>query len=107
LSSSITGSAVTRGGGGAGGAQSGNGGTGGTGGGGNKEQSGTVNTGGGGGGRDDANASSGAGGKGVVIVRYPKQYNITVGGGLTSSTTTVGTDKVTSFTDGTDNVSFS
>jgi hypothetical protein len=60
LSSSITGSAVTRGGGGAG-----NAGTGGTGGGGNGGSSGTANTGGGGGG------TAGNGGSGIVIVRYP------------------------------------
>jgi hypothetical protein len=60
LSSSITGSAVTRGGGGAG-----NAGTGGTGGGGNGNSNGTANTGGGGGG------TAGNGASGIVIVRYP------------------------------------
>jgi hypothetical protein len=60
LSSSITGSAVTRGGGGAG-----NAGTGGSGGGGNGGSNGTANTGGGGGG------TAGNGASGIVIVRYP------------------------------------
>jgi hypothetical protein len=69
-----------------------------------------VNTGGGGGGGtgyDAANGYPGSGGSGVVILRYPNTYTITVGSGLTSITTSVGTDKVTVFTAGTDTVSFS
>ena len=74
--------------------------------------SGTANTGGGGGGLGgQTNAglgySSGTGGSGIVIIRYPNTYTITVGSGLTSSTTTDGSDKVTSFTAGTDTISFS
>jgi hypothetical protein len=62
--------------------------------------SGTVNTGGGGG-------TDGNGGSGVVIVKYPDSYTISVGGGLTSSTATAGGFKVTTFTAGTDTISFS
>lgn len=74
--SSITGSSVTRAGGGGGGAND-SGGTGGTGGGGNGKgnngtgDAGTVNTGsGGGGGGGDVGGPGGAGGSGIVIVRY-------------------------------------
>jgi hypothetical protein len=42
-----------------------------------------------------------------VIIRYPNARTITVGSGLTSSTTTDGSDKVTTFTAGTDTISFS
>ena len=41
------------------------------------------------------------GGSGIVIVRYPNTYDITVGAGLTSSTVTDGDFKATSFTAGT------
>ena len=98
LASEITGSSVTR----AGGGGSHQNGGGGTGGGGNSNgQAGTANTGGGGGG------NNGAGASGVVILRYPASATITVGSGLTSSTATDGADKVTTFTAGTDNISFS
>jgi len=71
--------------------------------------SGTVNTGGGGGGggAGSSAATGGAGGSGVVILRYPNTFTISVGAGLTSSTTTDGSDKITSFTAGSDTVSFS
>jgi hypothetical protein len=46
------------------------------------------------------------GGSGVVIVRYPNTRTITIGGGLTGSTTTSGSDKITTFTAGTGIVSF-
>ena len=104
LSVSITGSAVTYAGGGGGGATTGgsggtsdmtSGSTGGAAGG--AGSAGTVNTG----------AAGGAGGSGIVILRYPNTYTITVGSGLTSSTATDGSDKVTSFTAGTDTISFS
>ena len=62
--------------------------------------------GGGGGGFSGGLAGGGAGGSGVVILRYPSDFTITVGGGLTSSTATSGTSKITTFTAGTDNVSF-
>jgi len=100
-SSSITGVATTYAGGGGGAAGTGTGTVpGGSGGGGNEGSAGTANTGGGGGARS-------TGGSGIVIVRYPNTFTITVGSGLTSSTTTVGSDKVTTFTAGSDTVSFS
>jgi hypothetical protein len=42
-----------------------------------------------------------------VIIKYPDTKTITVGGGLTSSTSTSGGYKVTTFTAGTGNVSWS
>ena len=48
----------------------------------------------------------GAGGSGIVIVRYPNTYTISVGSGLTSSTSTDGSDKITTFTAGSDTISF-
>ena len=120
LSNNITGSSVTYAGGGGGGSQSGgspgNRGTGGSGGGGNGAaytgsagSNGTPNTGGGGGGTayqisgGPAQAAGYGGGSGVVILRYPAGYAIS---GLSGSTVTVGTDKVTTFTAGTGNVQF-
>jgi hypothetical protein len=51
--------------------------------------------------------AGGAGGSGVVILRYPDAYTISnPGGGLTFSTSTVGSDKVTTFTAGTGNIQF-
>jgi hypothetical protein len=71
---------------------------------------GSANTGGGGGGAAYAGGSdvgsSGAGGSGVVIVRYHSGYTPTISAGLTSTTTTVGNDKVTVFTAGTGTVSW-
>jgi len=111
---SITGSSVTYGGGGGGTGESATAsGTGGTGGGGNGSTStgsaGTANTGGGGGGGVNlsTHGDGGAGGSGIVIVRYPNTYTLSAGSGLTSSTTTDGSDKVTTFTAGTDTISFS
>jgi hypothetical protein len=43
----------------------------------------------------------------VVIIRYPSSYSLTIGGGLTSTTSTVGANKVTIFTAGTGTISFS
>ena len=109
LASSITGSSVTRGG-GAGGGGGSTSGTGGAGGGGNggrngvNPTNGAANTGGGGGGV--TNTNSGAGGSGLVVLRYPAQFTITIGAGLTGSTATVGANKVTTFTAGTGNVSW-
>jgi hypothetical protein len=65
---------------------------------------GVVNTGSGGGGA--ANATGGAGGSGIVILRYPSAFTITIGAGLTGSTSTVGANKVTSITAGSGNVSW-
>jgi hypothetical protein len=42
----------------------------------------------------------------VVILRYSAALNIAVGAGLTSTTSTVGLDKVTTVTAGTGNVSW-
>jgi hypothetical protein len=39
-------------------------------------------------------------------LRYPADFTITIGAGLTGSTATVGTDKVTTITSGTGNVSW-
>ena len=107
LSSSITGTAVLRGGGGGGGG--GGTGAGGTGGGGAKNVAGTINTGGGGGGNTGGGGSAGGGGSGVVILRYPGDYTITVDAGLNyldSEEKTDGSDKYVVFTQGTGDVSF-
>jgi len=102
----ITGSSVTRAGGGgsahtgsyAGSAGGGTGNSGGTGG------AATANTGsGGGGGRQ---AEGGSGGSGLVVLQYPSAYTITIGAGLTGTTATVGANKVTTFTAGTGTVSW-
>lgn len=116
LSVSITGSAATYagGGGGAGDSRSSRaGGTGGSGGGGNGGynganglSAGSSNTGGGGGGNGYSSGSSAAGGSGVVILRYPNTRTISIGAGLTGTTATDGTDKVTTFTAGTGTISF-
>ena len=98
------------GGGGGGGNDSGTPGTGGSGVGGSGGANGagsvgTVNTGsgGGGGGGTSAGAVGAGGSSGIVILRYPSGYTIS---GLSGTTTTVGTDKVTTFTSGTGNIQF-
>jgi hypothetical protein len=48
--------------------------------------------------------TSPAGGSGVVALKYPLKYSLTVGVGLTSTTSVVGNYKVTIFTAGTDTV---
>jgi len=114
LSSSITGSSVAyAGGGGGAGYSSGGSATGGGGAGKNTDggagTNATANTGGGGGGGTTAgnsgNTAGGNGGSGVVILRYPNTYTISQSG-LTLSTATTGTDKVTTITAGTGTVSF-
>jgi hypothetical protein len=115
LSSSITGTAVTRAGGGGGhGVTQANGqfnGQGGSGGGGRGSAAnyqyiqhhgsgasaiaGTANTGSGGG---------AGGGSGIVVLRYDAAKSLSIGAGLTGSTTTVGANKVTILTAGTGNV---
>jgi len=111
LASSITGTSVTRGGGGGGGVfTNGSGGAGGSGGGGNGANgngatgtAGTANTGGGGGG----GGAPSAGGSGVLILRYlTADGTITIGAGLTGTTATDGSYKVTTITAGTGNVSW-
>ncbi len=80
ISSSITGSAVTYGGGGGGGGSGGSGGgAGGKGGGGAGSFTGTgsdgsPNTGGGGGGGGYGNNQGGRGGSGIVVIRYPMEH---------------------------------
>jgi len=119
VSSSITGSSVGRAGGGGAGVLGSNTAGGATDGGGagannsNTGSSGSTNSGGGGGGGGILNAppytryGGGSGGSGVVILRYPSNFSITVGAGLTASTATVGGNKITTFTAGTDTISFS
>tara|TARA_R110000796_G_scaffold139274_1_gene255398 strand:+ start:178 stop:1431 length:1254 start_codon:yes stop_codon:yes gene_type:complete len=89
------------------------GGTGGLGGGGNggvsstsNGQNGTNNLGGGGGGAWNAASGmlGGNGGSGVVILRYSNTFTVTIGAGLTGTTTTDGSDKVTTLTAGTGNI---
>ncbi len=114
LSVNITGSAVFYAGGGGGGVSSGagnNGGPGGDGGGGEgagdtANSAGTANTGGGGGGYGNASSYGAAGGSGVVILRYSNIFTATIPAGLTATTTTSGSDKITTFTAGTGNISF-
>jgi hypothetical protein len=103
LSSSITGSAVTRSGGGGG--SGGTNGAAGTGGGtaGNSNTAGTVNTGGGSG----AGSAPGGGGSGVVILRYADTLTITIGAGLTGTESAAsGGYKRATITAGAGNVSF-
>jgi hypothetical protein len=74
-----------------------------------------VNTGGGGGGGGGSGgfgggASGGAGGSGIVILRYPDAYTITVGAGLTAGVTNGdagGGNRYTTLTQGSGNVSWS
>ena len=70
-----------------------------------------ANTGGGGGGpkagSTGADKYSSNGGSGVIIIKYPSSNSLTVGAGLTSTTSTSGGYKTTIFTAGTDTISFS
>jgi hypothetical protein len=112
VQSSITGTPTYRAGGGGGSVQPGSGGAGGLGGGGQGGTlnpstagiSGTSNTGGGGG--AGYGATGGNGGSGVVILRYSSSYTPTFSVGLTVSTTTVGSNKVSIVTAGTGTVIF-
>jgi hypothetical protein len=117
VASSITGSSVFRGGGGGGAGYSGSGSSGGNGGGGrggdynvDNDAPGTANTGGGGGGGNgyytSASTAGSAGGSGVVILRYSNARTITIGAGLTGSTSPVGAYRVTTITAGSGNVSW-
>ena len=96
LASSITGTGVTRAVGGQGGsgqnagaANTGNGGSGGA----------SFGTGGGG--------PGGTGGSGVVILRYSTNYSLSIGAGLSGSTATLGSEKVTTITGGAGSVTWS
>jgi len=105
IASSITGSSVYRaGGGGSGNINNSGYSAGGLGGGGTANGNGGTNLGGGGAG--GAGRAGGAGGSGVVILRYTSALTITLGAGLTGSTTTVGANKVTTITAGSGNVSW-
>jgi len=82
--------------------------------GGNNGNNGTDRTGGGGSGcstnLNSNNNTGGTGGSGVVILRYPSVYSITLGSGIvqaSGSPFTEGTDKVSVFTGGTGTISFS
>ena len=111
ISNNITGSSVSYAGGGGGGGTPG--GTASSGGGAGVENAtannGTANTGGGGGGRNSGpdTDNGGLGGSGIVILRWPTATaTITIGAGLTGSSTTNGSDTVTTLTAGTGNVSW-
>ena len=117
LASTITGSSVTRAGGGGAStlrtSASGSAGSGGSGGGGNGSNngtagSGTANTGSGGGGSVGSSGTAGTGGSGFVALSYPSTLSITVGAGITTgvSETTSGSRKYITFTGGTGNVSW-
>jgi hypothetical protein len=94
FTSSITGSAVTRGGGGGSKTSDSLGGSGGGGQGGNPGVNGTVNTGSGGGGAGSS-STGGSGGSGVVIFALPLQAPLAVfSAGVTQTSAVVGINKV-------------
>ena len=67
----------------------------------------SANTGsGGGGGSNPSGATGGTGGSGIVVLKYPNTRTITIGVGLTGSTSTSGSFKITTITQGTGTVSF-
>ena len=113
ITSTITGSSVKYAGGGGGGVWSGSresglyadygGGRGGIDG--NEATNGVANKGGGGGGPRTA-IPSGSGGSGVIILRYTSTVSCVLGAGLTGSTATDGSFKVTTITAGSGNVSW-
>ncbi len=69
---------------------------------------GTDGLGGGGGGARAFSEGGAAGGDGVVILKYPSSVSITIGGSLTATTdsSSVSGFKITTFTAGTDDISF-
>jgi len=105
VTTNIEGSSRTLSGGGGGGSKTGYHGYGGTGGGGNggtnAGQAGTANTGGGGGGGTNFGAPGGSGGSGVIFLRYPSKFTLNETG-LTVTTNTVGANKVSRITAGSD-----
>ena len=121
LASTITGSSVLRAGGGGGGTY-GNGNNFAVGGGGgagdgkygysgaNNGNPATANTGSGGGGAPgNDTATGGAGGSGIVILRYPSVFTATYTGGVTKTTSTIGSetiDIITATSDSSQTVSF-
>jgi hypothetical protein len=68
---------------------------------------GSVNRGNGGGGSGGESNNGANGGSGIVILKYPSNLTIGGGSGLTFTTSTVGSSKITTFTLGTGNISFS
>lgn len=70
---------------------------------------GTDGLGGGGGGARAHSANGAAGGDGVVILKYPSSISITIGSSLTATTdsSSVSGFKITTFTSGDDDISFS
>lgn len=71
--------------------------------------SGTTNTGGGGGGGAGTFGTGNGGqpgGSGIVIIKYPVARTISAGVGLTYTTKTSGSYKITNFTAGTDTITF-
>jgi len=71
--------------------------------------SGSVNSGNGGGAAEGNGSSNtgGNGGSGIVILRYPSAFTITIGAGLTGTENTDGDFKYAEITAGTGNISFS
>jgi hypothetical protein len=69
-------------------------------------QSGTANTGGGGGGNGDDASDGGSGGSGIVRIKYASTFSASISVGLTATTLTTGSFKITTFTAGTGTVSF-
>jgi hypothetical protein len=71
---------------------------------------GTINTGGGGGGPNSYGSGRhcSGGGSGIVIIRYPASAGTLsiIGAGLTFTTAIVGTERIYSFTSGTDSIRF-
>jgi hypothetical protein len=49
----------------------------------------------------------GNGGSGIVIIKFPDTYTITIGSGLTRAITTSGGYRIAQFTAGTDTITFS
>jgi hypothetical protein len=68
---------------------------------------GTANTGGGGGGAGGTIGQAGAaGGSGIVILRIPNTHTATFSAGLTTSSSTSGSDRIYQVTAGTGTVTF-
>lgn len=67
--------------------------------------SGTTNTGNGGNGANNGSSSGGAGGSGVIIIKYPDNYTISLTG-VQGNTTTSGGYSITTLTSGSGSVSF-
>jgi len=67
---------------------------------------GSYGNGGSGGGGGPCSGGNNPGSAGVVVLRYSSSFTITLGAGLGGSTSTVGTDKVTTITAGSGNVSW-